>query len=337
MQTLGVQCRLSAILCFVLLLGGCTIPPSGAERVELKSADYGFIDEILDGDHPLNGKKRSIRAWFFAPSGNTAPPWPAVVMLHSSIGIGTQDWEYTERFRDHGLAVLAVDSFGARGVERTVQDQLAVSQASMMADAYAALDYLSADPRIEHRRIGVVGFSKGGIAALYAAFRPLRKRLAHDDERFAAHLAYYPWCGLRLLDSHTTGAPILIQAGELDNIAPPALCDELMGEVRSADPRAPFQLIVHEHARHAFDHPLLALFGALPVSGVAPANCRFREVSPGVLVESESGEIATARSLKDILTHCANGGGLAGGNDEAADSAWTQSLAFLTHTLLETQ
>lgn len=337
MKTLGVVgvgWRLGAIVAAAFVLVGCLAPPSGAQRTEIESADYGFVDEVLDDDKPLNGHARSVRAWFFAPNGGAQPPWPAVVMLHSSIGIGTQDWAYATRFRDLGLAVLAVDSFASRGVEKTVKDQLAVSEASMMADAYAALDYLSADPRIEPRHIGLVGFSKGGIATVYAAFTRLQRRLAHNGERFAAHLAYYPWCGLRLMDSHTTGAPILIQSGELDNVAPPLLCKELVTDMRSTDPQAPIRLVVHEDARHAFDHPLLVV-GALPVSGIAPADCRFREVEPGVLVEGETGEIANADSLKDLLAHCSHGYGVAGGNDEAAEDAWAQTTAFLAQTLLK--
>ena len=41
---------------------------------------------------------------------------------------------------------------------------------------------------------------------------------------FAAHAAFYPWCGLRPLDVTTTGAPVLIQMGDDDNVTPALRC-----------------------------------------------------------------------------------------------------------------
>src|SRR5690606_15379215 len=113
-----------------------------------------------------------------------ARPLPAVVMLHSSIGQASQDWLYVERLPGLGIAVLAIDSFGARGVEKTVEDPTLVSEASMLADAYAGLALLAEDPRIDPARIAVLGFSKGGISALYAAFESLARHYAPQGRRF---------------------------------------------------------------------------------------------------------------------------------------------------------
>ena len=107
-------------------------------------------------------------------------------MLLTSFGQGSHDWSYASRLPDLGVAVLAVDSFSARGVSKTVQDPTLVSSASMLADGFAALGRLDEDPRIDRQRIGVLGFSKGGIAALYSAYEPIRRRLATDGTAFVA-------------------------------------------------------------------------------------------------------------------------------------------------------
>lgn len=119
------------------------------------------------------------------------PPFPALVLLHTSNGQGAQDWLYAQRLRERGSRSCRVDA-----------------------------------------RIGVMGFSKGGIAALYAAFRPVTDAGSRDGRSFALHLAYYPWCGLRLRDPLTTGAPVLIQTGALDDLVPPQRCAGLIAASR---------------------------------------------------------------------------------------------------------
>ena len=206
----------------LLAAGACTLPPSGSERLNFISRDYGFVDRLRDTSE---GSSREVYGWLMLPEAESAaPPYPAVVMLHSSIGQGTQDWHYAGVFREMGFAVLAVDSFQPRGVRKTVEDLTLVTETSMMADAYGALNRLSADPLIDSERIALIGFSKGGIAALYSAFATSQRALAAADYRFAAHVAYYPWCGVEFHELETTGAPVLIEAGAEDAVAPPELC-----------------------------------------------------------------------------------------------------------------
>ena len=214
------------------LLAACAVPPGDSRPVALASRDFGFIDELGQAGA---GRAREVDGRLFLPPTGAAP-YPAVVLLHSSIGQGTQDWRTADVLRARGFAVLAIDSFGPRGVEKTIKDQTLVSEASMVADAYAGLAALSADPRIDGGRIAVMGFSKGGIAALYAGLETVRARMGVGARRFAAHVAYYPWCGVAFLDPRTTGAPILIELGARDEVAPPALCEAFAGEVRKADP-----------------------------------------------------------------------------------------------------
>lgn len=317
---------------FALALVGCTIPPTGSERLEFISRDYGFVDQLRNKDE---GSGRTVYGWLMLPTAAAAePPYPAVVMLHSSIGQGTQDWHYASVFREMGLAVLAVDSFHPRGVEKTMKDLTLVTETSMMADAYGALNELSGDPRIDAGHIGLVGFSKGGIAALYSVFATSRRTLAADDYRFAAHVAYYPWCGVEFYDLRTTGAPVLIEAGSEDEVAPPGLCQELIAKIEAADPAARISLSAQPGGLHAFDHPLLSMFGALPVAAALPTDCRFREVEPNLFVEETSGRVATEASLADIFRSCSRDDAQAGGNEAAATKALGETKAFLRRHLL---
>lgn len=101
----------------------------------------------------------------FLPPG--ADKVPAVVLLHGSGGIYDAMLDFwPKQFNAAGFAVFALDMFGPRGVQSTADDQSAVPFAADVADAFAALRLLATHPRIDAQRIAVMGFSRGGTAAL---------------------------------------------------------------------------------------------------------------------------------------------------------------------------
>ena len=315
-------------LCVSLLFASaaCVSRPDNIEKVVLQSRSFGFIDELMKDQA---GSPQPVDAFLALPDPATGSRLvPALVLLHTSNGQGSQDWLYAKRFRDRGVAVLAVDSFSARDVSHTVRDQTLVSTASMLADAYAGLAYLSDDPRIDPDRIGVMGFSMGGIAALYSAYVPIQERASENGRAFALHIAYYPWCGMLLLQPVTTGAPVLIQSGALDDLVPPKRCSELIAGSRGPEGPNRMELLVHPEARHGFDHPALSLFGKLKITAPSPAFCRLQEQEGGSFLEAHSGRSINLANLKEVLALCSRGGH-AGGNEDAAARAFERTLAFL--------
>ena len=314
--------RVWALLALVLALAGCATPPPSSQRLDFDSADFGFIDEVMRGE---SGTPRAVWGYLQVPA--TPPPWPAVVMLHSAAGLGSQDWYYAKVLQGAGFAVLAVDSFGPRGATRTVDDQTLVSEASMLADAFAARTALAGDPRFDPDRTALLGFSKGGIAALYGAVDSIRD--AYGGATFAAHVAYYPWCGLRLLELDLTGSPVLVQMGDNDNVAPVELCQDLFTRIKQVSPQAQLTLAIYAGARHAFDHPTLGSLGWLPVAGMIPSNCLLEEVRPAEFVEQTTGRPVDADNLSEVLTACGRRGAEAGGDPEAAVRAERTMIDFL--------
>ncbi|WP_299392921.1 dienelactone hydrolase family protein [Pelagibius sp.] len=320
------QLRLLVSLIMMLAAGACVARPAMVEVVAFESRSYGFVDQLLAGKP---GEPQQAEAVLVLPEdGNFKAPYPALVLLHTSNGQGSQDWLYAQRLREEGVAVLAIDSFSPRDVDHTVRDQTLVSTASMLADAYAGLRFLLRDPRIDPRLVGVIGFSKGGIAALYAGYESIREKLAMAEARFALHIAYYPWCGLRLRRPVTTGAPILIQSGALDDLVPPERCAELAAATRGPEGPSNMTLVVHPGARHAFDHPLLELFGKVDITAPSPAFCELEQQEDGGFVETRSGREIDAVNLAAVLAGCSRSGH-AGGNEAAAEQAYRNTLAFL--------
>jgi dienelactone hydrolase len=315
------------------LLAGCVAggtPPLDAENVTFASRDAIFLDDLTAAGTTTASHTRSISGLLGMPTRELGERVPAAVILHTSSGPSALEWGMAAMLNAVGIASLVVDSFGPRGVRRTANDQTSVTEASMIADAYGALNFLAADPRIRADRIAVIGFSKGGVAALYSAMTEVAEALSGPSSpRFAAHIAYYPWCGLSLLEPHTTGAPILIQMGEKDTLTSPAQCRELVDAVRRSDSRARIELRLYPGAGHAFDHPILAYMPPLTITAQNPGSCRIAETAPHIYREISTDKPIDHNTYRAVVTGCLGHGGVVAYDSVAADLATQGSLAFL--------
>jgi acetyl esterase/lipase len=61
----------------------------------------------------------------------------------------------------------------------------------MIGDAYRALELVATHPRIDPGWIAVMGFSKGGIVALYSALTRFQRLHGPAGARFAHHIAFH--------------------------------------------------------------------------------------------------------------------------------------------------
>ena len=179
--------------------------------------------------------------------------WPAeaapaaVLLLHGSGGWSDhREGHYARAFSAAGFAVLAVDSFGPRGIASTTDDQSLVSSLQMARDAFAAGRFLQAQGFARQRQ-AVMGFSKGGAAALFTADRTF---LPDEAERFAATLAFYPACSTRAREPKPAGA-VFMALGEKDDYSGVEPCRELAAAWRAAG--AAVSVTVYPDASHAFD------------------------------------------------------------------------------------
>lgn len=327
-----------ALLMAGLSAAGCVgggVPPPDADHVSFNSRDAVFLDELAAGGSLAANADQPISGLLTLPARDGDARVPAVVILHTSSGPSALEWGMASMLNGAGIAALVVDSFGPRGVQRSGQDQTRVTEATMMADAFSALAFLAKDSRIHSERIAVMGFSKGAAVALYAAIASVAQTLSGAaGPTFAAHVVYYPWCGLSLARPRTTGAPIQIHMGEEDNLMSPALCQGWVAATQHADPGARIDLLLYPGARHAFNHPILAYMMPLTMSAQNPGTCRIVETAPGVFREQSNDRPLDHRNYREVVRGCLGYGGLVGYDGAAAALADSRSIDFLKATLL---
>jgi hypothetical protein len=93
-------------------------------------------------------------------------PLPAVIIMHGCSGVGPSELGWAERLNGLGIATFVVQSFGGRDIPEVCTGRHAINIASVLMDAYRALELLAAHPRLNPAQIAVMGFSFGGRTAL---------------------------------------------------------------------------------------------------------------------------------------------------------------------------
>lgn len=194
---------------------------------------------------------------------------PAVVILHSSGGVDPRGATYAAALNKAGIATLEIEMF-SRG--QTVETHPTVQQ--NMPHVFGALEYLASRPEIDANRVGVMGFSWGGMLAIVAATDRFTAELTQGKRKFKAHLALYPVCwahgavleGTAAASPHKflrldrdaygkfTGARVLILAAEKDDYDDPDSCAKFVASVNKVEGAA-FAETTYAGAYHGWDAP----------------------------------------------------------------------------------
>lgn len=182
--------------------------------------------------------------------------YPAVVIVHGSAGIDSRGQFYAHALNRAGIATLEIDMWAPRGWLGGVTGRPR-GVPETLPDAYGALKFLAGLPRIDATRIGIMGFSWGAVVSMLTATQPYTEMYVGRDLRFAGHAPNYPvcWAYNRLPGyefASFTGAPVFIQAGELDAYDLPSSCPDLVASLPPAA-QGLISAVVYEGATHAWD------------------------------------------------------------------------------------
>lgn len=186
--------------------------------IRFRSSSPYDLDVLLG--QPARAEATMGMGKLFLPKGASEKRQvPAMVVLPGGAGaIPGRESEMAQMLADNGIAALLVDNFKPRGISEDMPYALKImgtSEFDAVADAYAALKALNKHPAIDGWRIGVMGFSKGGIAARMSLDARIRDKLAPFIQPFALHVDFYGPCYALLQSRKTTGSPLLsFRAGE---------------------------------------------------------------------------------------------------------------------------
>lgn len=197
---------------------------------------------------------------------------PAVVILHGSAGVDTRGVYHAAALNEAGIATLEPDLWSPRALlGGTGPSGRPQSVVETLPDAFGALNYLASRADIDAHRIGVMGFSWGGVLSMLTATRPYCERyLEAGAPRFAAHAPFYPVCWTyNTVPGHEfvelTGAPIFIQSGARDDYDRPDTCEQMVAALPEAARRC-ITYKIYPDATHAFDRMGAPMVGDDPYS-----------------------------------------------------------------------
>lgn len=188
----------------------------------------------------------------FAANGGSAPGYlahpdgdaPGVVVIQEWWGLNDHIKDVTERFAQAGYAALAPDLY--RGQVATEPDEarklaMELQFPEAIKDIQGAVDYLLAQPFVQPKKVGIVGFCMGGR---------LVGQFVANGKNLSAAVAFYGVPALSDADAAQVGVPLLAIYGETDRAFPPDLIRENDRKLEAAGKT--YHIVVYEGAPHAF-------------------------------------------------------------------------------------
>jgi dienelactone hydrolase len=186
----------------------------------------------------------AIKGVLFKPAGAASG---AVVVVNASDGwTDAREGHYARSISSAGYAVLAIDTYGPRGVIDTSDNNAAINMYEQARDAFAAKRHLTS-LGYPVDRIAIMGSGRGGTIALLVADRTF---MQGEKERFAVAMAVGAPCFLHPREPKPS-AKVFIAIGDKDQVTGVKQCQELAKEYVAAGGKSTVK--VYPGATSGFD------------------------------------------------------------------------------------
>jgi dienelactone hydrolase len=252
--------------CMLFSLFG-TVRAQSAEKVTFSTFTPTGHTNLLLG----SGSRSEIKADAMLTLPNSTQGRQPVIVIVP--GAGGQVEEHLAFWRSRilaaGIGVVAVDPLRIRNLAPDQSERLTL--AADLVDTLRLLKALTAHPLVDRDRIGILGFSRGGLIAWDSQAEAFTTAAlgASSGVRFVAHAALYPPCHYAHIERRSVQVPALLVLAGADARTPPEQCQSL---VKAASTRGySTQVTVVEGAQHAFDYFLPAFLDA---NGFSSKGCR---------------------------------------------------------------
>jgi dienelactone hydrolase len=214
-------------------------------------ASAGSLIRTPDGSRFVLGDPVVISGDLRFPSGTGR--FPAVTLVHGCAGIGNAETGWARVLREWGYATFVIDSFRGRNLTEVCTSARTLTGTQRIPDAYGALRILATHPKIDARRVALMGFSHGGILTMGASTAWAKETFAPSDQpAFRAFLPFYPSCNTVYPERGRISAPVRIHSGELDDWTPAGPCVRLAETLKTSGQDA--TITVYPGAHHSFDN-----------------------------------------------------------------------------------
>jgi dienelactone hydrolase len=244
------------------------------------------------------------------------------VLMHGSGGIGGNIEYWKRQFNGMGVATFVIDGLTGRGLTGVGDKQALLGRLNFILDIYRSLEILAKHPRVDPDHIIVMGFSRGGQAALYSSVSRFQKMWNRSGIDLAAYVAFYPDCATTYRqDTEVAKRPIRIFHGTPDNYNPVSTCKDFVERLKQAG--SDVQLTEYPNAPHGFDNPIGANPPVATQADQSVRDCRIREDDNAVLINDATG---TRFTYDDA---CVRIGPIVGADPEATQAATTAVTQFV--------
>lgn len=183
---------------------------------------------------------------------------PVVVTVHSSGGPSnftdiTQSWrnDFKNQLLKNNIGIFEIDNFTSRGTKETASNQGKVSINAGELDALVAYKILDKHPRVDAKKLGITGLSRGGNAANMAIEKKFSDVILGEENYYQASLPMASDCFNVAFDKPTpTPAKILFLLGGADDYTLAKFCVAYAEKMKKAGGNV--EVIVKEGWHHDF-------------------------------------------------------------------------------------
>jgi dienelactone hydrolase len=298
-----------------------SIPRDIATRVEIHPLPSLTLSDrqFLNGDP--SGTPVTVAGEFRIAQGGGR--LPVVVLMHGSSGVGATTDAWVRHFNAMGISTFVIDGFTGRQLTVVGPNQALLGRLNLIVDIYRALDVLAKHPRVDPERIALMGFSRGGQAALYASLDRFNKLWNKSGAQFAAYIPFYPDCGTTYAtDTEIVARPVRIFHGAPDDYNPISSCKAYVQ--RLVDAKRDVTLTDYPDSPHGFDSGLIGMnTTTVSTNSQTVRACDIREADGGVLMN------AATKKPFSYQDECVALNPHVGGNPDTADASRRAVSAFL--------
>jgi len=183
---------------------------------------------------------------------------PVVVTVHGSGGPSsftspTNSWhnDFKNQLLKNNIGIFEIDSFTSRGAKGTSSDQSKISVNAGELDALVAYKILDKHPRVDAKKLGITGHSRGGMAANMAVEKKFSDVVLGEENYYKASLPMAPDCFGVAFDKPTpTPTKILFLLAGADDYTLAKFCVAYAEKMKKAG--GSVEVIIKEGWHHDF-------------------------------------------------------------------------------------